>query len=302
MRAAARIFRLGRAFFYDFLRYCKHSNYLDFNPPPSRMAGEALRLVHSLEKGLTMPGARRPFGQEKINRLGELRRSIERNPEHAWLLQYIEDVVESVKRVNAANISVEHLDGAQAGTSSQEESRCPLEDPKRFFSTRRSVRNFMQNPLSEDLLADLVACAQMAPSVCNRQGGRVRIFQEPTVKQAILALQQGNKGFGHLIPAVVVVSSDLEIMHSIGERNQAWIDGGLFAMNLCLAAHAFRLGSCFLNWSAPPEQDRQLRDLLDIPENEVIITMLALGEKRGTVFAESRRRPMNEVWLNRLRQ
>jgi nitroreductase len=300
IRAAARFYRLVKAFFYDFVRFYRHSNYLDFAPAPDRLASEGLRLVHALEKGLVMPDARRPFGKDKIARLQVIKNLLRHDSHFSWLTGYIDEVVATVHRVNENNLAASEIGEGEAGVTAQQEAvGIPyLSAPKEFFSSRRSVRNFAQERVEQKILEDIVTCAQTAPSVCNRQGGRVRFYQESGTRSCILDLQNGNKGFGHLIPVVAVISCDLGILHSVGERNQAWVDGGIFAMNLALAIHAHGLGSCFLNWSATPTQDKQLRNLLKIPENEVIITLLALGKPVPQLVAESRRRPISEVWIN----
>jgi hypothetical protein len=47
-----------------------------------------------------------------------------------------------------------------------------------------------------------------------------------------LSYQNGNSGFGHTVPALFVITSDMRIFEKSGERNQGWVDGGLFAMAL----------------------------------------------------------------------
>jgi nitroreductase len=62
-----------------------------------------------------------------------------------------------------------------------------------------------------------------------------------------------------------------------GERNQAWIDGGMFAMSFVLALHSLGLGTCCLNWSVEQKTDIALRAEAAIPDSEVIIMLLAIG-------------------------
>lgn len=62
------------------------------------------------------------------------------------------------------------------------------------------------------------------------------------------------------------------------ERNCAFIDGGIFVMNLLYALHFYHIGACTLNWSATIEQDKNVHNLLSIPEREEIICMLTIGK------------------------
>lgn len=92
-----------------------------------------------------------------------------------------------------------------------------------------------------------------------------------------LRWQPGNRGFGHLASRALVVTVDLQAFSGPGERNQAWVDGGMFAMSLLYALHSLGYGACPLAWSQRSSFDRQARAALGIPPNEVIIMMIAVG-------------------------
>jgi len=113
------------------------------------------------------------------------------------------------------------------------------------------------------------------------------VFSRPAVKMI---------GFGEDIPVLLVLTSDLEWFVSAQERNQAWIDGGMFAMSLVLALHSFGLGTCCLNWCATPEQDEKLHSALAIPESHVVTMMIAV-EHLPEVFrvTRSNRKKLHEL-------
>ncbi len=287
--------------FKDGARYFRYSDLSSYEPSAAARQAAVLRLVHSLEKGLVMPPPRRPFGKEICDYLRNSLPGFHATPVAAWLTEYSREVIESVDIANRANGRLEEgrvYRGCIELRRNDIRESGPV-NPQVFFKTRHSVRSFTGPPLSAEMLGSLVKGGQTAPSVCNRQGARVRFYNDESLKSSILRLQNGNGGFGHLIPTVAVVSCDLRMFIGFGERNQAWIDGGLFAMTLVLFAHSLGLGTCFLNWSVGPERDQQLRELLDIPDHEVVVTLLGLGEIDECVLvAESARRPIDEVWLN----
>ncbi len=94
-----------------------------------------------------------------------------------------------------------------------------------FFWSRHSVRQFSDRPVDIDLLRAVVDMARKTPSVCNRQGPRVHIFDDA---EEALSHQPGNRGFGHLASKAVVVTADLQAFSGLGERHQAYVDGGMF--------------------------------------------------------------------------
>ena len=132
-----------------------------------------------------------------------------------------------------------------------------------------------------------------SPRVCNRGATRVYAIYDAQHRERALAHQNGNAGFGHTAGAVLIITTNMSAYTDFGERNQAWIDGGLFAMTLTYALHAQALGTCFLNWSALPGQDKAMRRELGIPAEEAVITFMAVG-KLPQVFtvAASPREPL----------
>jgi nitroreductase len=146
-----------------------------------------------------------------------------------------------------------------------------------FFATRHSIRGFAERHVTWDELAEAVDVAQRTPSVCNRQSWRVHAFERGPKADAVLACQNGNNGWGQTASHVLILTVDLRTFVYLGERNQPWIDGGMFAMSLVYAFHAAGIGTCCLNWSVESTADRRLRAVADIPGWEAVVMMLAVG-------------------------
>ncbi|MFC1735269.1 nitroreductase family protein [Candidatus Hydrogenedentota bacterium] len=167
---------------------------------------------------------------------------------------------------------------------------------EKFFTSRYSIRDFSSAPVQLESIEKAVRMAQKTPSVCNRQSWKTYAYLDEKEMKRIFDFQQGNRGFGELAGGALVVTSDLATFFSYFERNQAWIDGGMFAMSLVYALHAVGLGSCCLNWSAEPSSDRALHKQLGIPENEVVIMIIAIGCLPDELnVAQSLRKPIEEV-------
>lgn len=165
-----------------------------------------------------------------------------------------------------------------------------------FFWSRSSVRQFAPDPVTPEELELAVSIAQRSPCVCNRQSGRVRALTERSDISDALAIQGGARGFEREVPLLLVISSELANFQGAGERNQCWVDGGLFAMSLMWGLHSLGLVSCALNWSKEPAVDRELKSRFDIPASESIIFLLAVGRPpEEFTVARSPRKPLNEV-------
>lgn len=170
-------------------------------------------------------------------------------------------------------------DGARTGgTVPFNASEIPSSVDERFFATRHSIRHFSPEPVSHSMIQIAVRHAQFGtPSVCNRQPAHVYVLSSAQEKKDILALQNGNKGFGDSASHILIITSDLESFVDVTERNQCWIGGGMFAMSLVYALHAQKIATCTLNWDVLPENDKALHALAKIPPSEVIVMMIAIG-------------------------
>ena len=147
-----------------------------------------------------------------------------------------------------------------------------------FVRSRRSARGFdLTKNVDLKLLNEAVSMAITTPSVCNRQAWKLHIYQDEEDIKNLLSHQNGNRGFGHLIPTLLVVTMDLRCFDGPIERYQPWIDGGFFSMTLLLALHHLNLGAVSLNWSVLPDQDKGAREAGSIPDHERIIVMIGIG-------------------------
>jgi nitroreductase len=180
--------------------------------------------------------------------------------------------------------------------SAEEVKQGACRDLDAFFRTRHSIRHFVDAPVPRELVEKAVSMALHTPSVCNRESWRVHVYSDAGSKQAVLRHQNGNRGFGDQAAHVLIVTTDIQSFTSVGERNQAWIDGGMFAMSLIWALHSFGLGTCCLNFCVEKETDAALRVAAGIPESQAVIMMIAVGSLPDEfAVAQSPRKPVGEV-------
>jgi nitroreductase len=146
-----------------------------------------------------------------------------------------------------------------------------------FYESRSSCRKFNKNSvIPEHIFHEAIRIAKKTPSVCNRQPWRVHLFSEDKVKK-ILSLQNGNTGFGKDVPYIAMITCDLKAFYAPAERNQAFVDGGLFSMSFLLAMHSLGIKTCALNWCDTFGVRRRFSKLKYIEQSEVVIMVIALG-------------------------
>lgn len=93
-----------------------------------------------------------------------------------------------------------------------------------------------------------------------------------------LSLQNGNRGFGNLVNKLLVVTGDLSSVLGAQEFFDLNTNVGIFIMNLSYALHYNKVAHCILNWYVLPKEDKKLRKLLQIPDEESVVCFIACGD------------------------
>jgi nitroreductase len=292
---------------YDARRYLRHSGTLRQSDREVHHA-RIMREAHRLEKGLALPEPEPGYGGAVVKRLVTLLASYRSHFGQSGITDLASAAIKEHAEFNGINPltdqNLSHVVGQARSYKlggTQTVLRADVHTHSRrdlsaFFAHRHSVRDFDSAPVDQDTIRAAVTMALKTPSVCNRQSWRVHVLMSEATKKRALSFQNGNRGFGHLAPVVLIVTSDLRSFLEPFERYQCWIDGGLFAMSLNYALHSLGLGACMLNWSVDASVDAALRQAIGIPAHEAIITFMAVGHlPEKFKVARSCRREIEDV-------
>ena len=239
--------------------------------------------LHLIERALALPEPRRPFGIKPVARINEL------------IAQYGPELGKYLLN-QAERILAEHMNWNEQGIRPAfPEIREPSE-AQHLLVSRHSVRAFGSDRAPTDQeLEGIMQLAVYAPSVSNTQSWSVRAYRAETDIQKLLSLQNGNAG-NSKIPLLLLITVDCRSFAGPGERNQMWIDGGIFLQQLLLSIHASGWASCPMNFSEINAQANRLRKLAHIADYEEIICFVSVGEQDPAISpARSARKPVTEV-------
>lgn len=270
---------------------------------------------HIIEKGLALPEPRLGFGQPKIFDIIEKSKKYESlfgsdkliSSIRKTLIEYLDfnskknfmlpaDFEFSINEF--LNSGVVGVSGGLKQKQKNKSSTLTLDEYKAFSEGRVSVRDFSSDTVSKELLYSVVDIAKSAPSVCNRQGWKVHCYSDKETIIKLLTYQNGNAGFTETIDKLLIVTADIKAFTNY-ESNQAFIDGGLFSMNLLLAIHAAGLGACCLNTCYPYKKENEVKKAADIQDNERLIMMIAVGSlKENYSVAYSPRNDTDDFFIN----
>lgn len=290
------VFQLFRRMYKkDILRYLKHSRTLG-KDNPEKMIGAIILQYHVIEKGLTMPESRLGFGKDRIislsqdcidyiNKYGkgdeQVRHAIGVILEYEHYhktnsYQLDSEVINAIKRLKSLN-----LEGIRKSSQVQTTREMYFKNINSSFiafsNSRSSVRNYSTEDLQIIKIQKALELARNTPSACNRQSWRTYVYSDKQTIVRLLDAQGGNRGFGHLAHKLIIITGELGLFCYTNERNQVYIDGGMYAMNLLYALHNNEVAACILNCSFDHEKEQEIKVFGKIKDSEVLIAMITCG-------------------------
>lgn len=158
----------------------------------------------------------------------------------------------------------------------------PIEE---YIKSRRSVRKYSEQEISNKLLSEIVELARFSPSWKNTQVVRYHVVKNSDIKEKIA--QNCALGFAFnaktimRCKALVIVcvitgisgyEKDGSFSTSQGDRWEMF-DAGIANQTFCLAAHSKGIGSVVLGVF----DENKIRQYISLPEHERVTNLIALG-------------------------
>lgn len=153
------------------------------------------------------------------------------------------------------------------------------------IKSRRSVRKYSEEEISNEVLSEIVDLARFSPSWKNTQVVRYHVVKNPDIKEKIaqscvLGFEFNAKTIVRC-KALVIVSVVTKISgyekdgsYSTSQEDR-WemFDAGIANQTFCLAAHSKGIGSVILGVF----DENKIRQYISLPENERVTNLIALG-------------------------
>ena len=138
----------------------------------------------------------------------------------------------------------------------------------KLIKSLRAVRQFSDQDIPEDVVRDILDTGRWTGSAKNTQPWDLVVVRN---RETLKALAKCGQFAGHLAGAKLAIAL-------VMRGDDAWtgMDEGRLMQNLMLAAWAHGVGSC-IGSIFPEGNQRRARELLGIPENRYVRTMLSMG-------------------------
>jgi len=143
---------------------------------------------------------------------------------------------------------------------------------KEAIEKRKSIRGYLDKPVPEDKLRNVLEAARLAPSGGNRQQWKFVVVKD-AVKRVLLS--EAANGQAHVASAPVVIAGVATVpdnMMMCGVPGYP-VDLAIALDHMTLAAVDEGLGSC---WIGAFSQEKA-RAVMEIPDSYLIVCLLTLG-------------------------
>ena len=316
LRKKVKNYKIKREMNLDYKQF--KNNYQENCNTKEHLEYSIMLLVHSLEKGMCHENMR-PFGFEKISSLIKKMQEYEKYDKefqstaskmgisiiNNWLLLFDKQNWEKTTTYNDAkeyinkikNIEVKLVDVGFKELNNPTSNKYNNFDYLDAVKTRHSVRNFNKKKLERKDIEYCIKSAILSPSACNRQMIKIYYIADERKKKELEKLIMGLSGFNKENVNLFVITFDISAFTFYGERNQGYLNAGLFSMNLVNAMHFRGIGSCFLQWGNTNREETKIKQLLSIPKNERIAIVIGAGYYTDkNLIAKSARKKIEEIY------
>ena len=153
-----------------------------------------------------------------------------------------------------------------------------------IIKERRSIRKFNREPISQDIIRDILDCARMAPTARNVQDWLFGVVTDKKILDQISQMAQYGK-FIKNAAACFAVFYD-------GNAKYFLEDGCAATMNILLSCSAHGIASC---WVAGHKKNyaQSVKELLNVPGSYTLISLVPAGysEEKPSV----KKKPLDDL-------
>ena len=163
-------------------------------------------------------------------------------------------------------------------------------DIGRIIRTRRSIRSYKPEAVPENILAEILEAARLAPSAANRQPWHFILVSDDELRQSLR--EAYDRQWFTAAPHILVGCADPAAAWVRSDGAEYWmVDVAIAICQVTLAATGAGLGTC---WVANFDEE-SVRRSLNIPEPIRIAAMTPIGYPAEIKGEVEDRKPLDEI-------
>jgi len=146
-------------------------------------------------------------------------------------------------------------------------------DTIKAIHNRRSVRNYQDKPVADELITKILAAGMAAPSARNQQPWEFVVITDKIILEKIPSINPFTQ-MAAKAPLAILICGNLELETTSGY----WvIDCAAATQNMLLCAHALGLGAVWTGTYPNEERMDGYTELLSIPEFVIPHSLIVVG-------------------------
>jgi len=158
-----------------------------------------------------------------------------------------------------------------------------------IIRSRRSIREFMGDPVEDTIIEDILEAGRWAPSGLNNQPWRFVVVRDREIAGSLAGCTRYGS-IVHSAPLLIAVFLDRDVMYDHTKDIQAC---GAAIQNMLLAAHGMGMGAVWLGEIL--NQKDEVADILNAPGSLELMALVAIGYPAAGSSRSSERREISEI-------
>lgn len=167
-------------------------------------------------------------------------------------------------------------------------------DFKELCNKRFSVRSYLPQAVTDDVLEYILECARLAPSAVNKQPWTIYVCRDEAVRRELQKAY--SRSWFQEAPVYLVICHKKEASwtRACDGKNHGDIDIAILTEHVCLAAAEKGLGSCWVCNFEPDVVRHALQ--LEVESEPVVIVPLGYTDEKAEEH-EKKRNALNEICI-----
>ena len=153
------------------------------------------------------------------------------------------------------------------------------------IKTRRSIRKYTPDPISEEEINKILEAGRWAPSASNSQPWRFIVLRSNDTKRKLAETFTWGGCLSQAPLGIAVTVNPRASNHPVE-------DGAIATQNMLLEAHSLGLGACWIG-AYGSENEGSALNILNVPDDERLLSIIAIGHPAES--PQSTRKELDEL-------
>ncbi len=146
-------------------------------------------------------------------------------------------------------------------------------DAMKAIFTRRSIREYTDKEISDDIIKQIIKAGFSAPSAANQQPWQFIIIDDKDILNKIPGFHQRAKFVTKAKKAILICADK-----KLEKFENYWpVDCSAATENMLLAARALGLGGCWIGIYPQENRMQELKNIFNLPKSVIPFSIVSLG-------------------------